>query len=436
MEFQCFAPGCSSAPLLFCNCKSPLPLLCSEHIHSHITADEGLDHICKTIYKKVNEAKRKAIIIKTQEILTKIKNTKQSFTREHQKALEHLEKTKTIFLANFQKCKETYKKILSDAQTLEKILGFPGELKNKYIDADIEVISKLLEEAHEILPPQKLLEGQLQFFESFSKNLFITEFEKEIQTVQLNSIFFFKPETKILVELDVDSIETTESEVNLPENLGLLASICSVPGGKLFYHGGYSGEGDVISSTYIINPSTRHVEILPKCRLRCAASAIYTLGSIYIFGGYGKIPYKNCDKFNLKTRGWEEIADLPTPMQNTSTVMVKNTIVISGLGSCVYLYDMEANTFKTLISTLNIGSFNVLVKESMSVYLLSSGVFLSTEETLDKWLFTERISEIFSSTTCRPVIRERFAYFLCQDGEIVKFSLDTLEVLKIKQLFY
>ena len=436
MEIKCFEPTCSETPILFCACTKDFTMFCSDHIQTHVLINESLDHTCKPIYKKVDEVKRKAIVVKSQEILSKIKSIKQLFTREHSKAVEHLEKIKSVFLSNFKRSKETYKKILADTRSLDRILGFPGEKSNKYIDADLEMISKLIEEAHPILPSPKYVEPQTNFLENYSKSLFIAEFEKEQPSSFIDTLHFFKGESKTLVELNVESLERVETEVNLPENLGLLASICMIPGGKLFYNGGYSGEGDVIASTYIVNLKTKDIEILPKCRLRCTAAALYHMGCVYIFGGFGKVACKNSDKFTLKGRSWGEISDLPSPMQNSSTVVVKNTIVISGLGSSIYQYNVETDSYKVLISTLYIGSFNILIKETTSIYLLSAGIFLSTEETLDKWLYTEKISEIISSTTCRPVIKDRFAYFLCQDGEIMKFNLDTLELIKIKQLYF
>ena len=59
-------------------------------------------------------------------------------------------------------------------------------------------------------------------------------------------------------------------------------------------------------------------------------------------------------------------------------------MIISGLGTNIYQYNIDNNTYKTLISTLNIGSFNILIKESTTIYLLHTGVFLTSEETLDK----------------------------------------------------
>ena len=302
MDFKCYQNECIAPPLLFCSCSKELIMLCPSHIQDHILSDETKDHTCKTIYKKVDEIKRKAIMVKTQEILTKIKYLKARFNSEHIKAIENLEKIKSLFLNNFKKAKDTYKKILSDTLNLDKILGFPGNKNNKYIDADIENISKLIEEAHLILPAQKIIEPEIAFFDNYCKNLFITEIEADQSSNYLEIIYFFKGDSKTLVELQVESLEMVENELNVNENLGLLASMCLIPGGNLFYNGGYSGEGDLIASTYIINLKTKHAEILPKARLRCTASALYYSGSIYIFGGCGKSAYKNSDRFNLKRK--------------------------------------------------------------------------------------------------------------------------------------
>lgn len=435
MDLHCMSKECTATPFMFCNCVKEFTMMCLEHVQEHILQDESKDHNLRPIYKKVDESKRTAIEVKVQEILQKIKLLKHSFTHEHAKAVESLEKIRTVFLSNFKKAKVCYRQILSKASSYDKIFAMPCKNSDPYVDADLENISKLIEDAHQIFPDKKIIDHELIFFEGFIKNLFVTEHEKEQPSPFSENIYFFKAESHVLAELHVEDLELKENEVGVKENLGLLASICLIPGDKLFYHGGYNGDGDAIATTYIINLKTRFAEALPKGRLRCTASAIYYLGSIYIFGGYGKNAIKQCDKFSVKRKTWEEISDLPCPVQNTSTIQVKGSFIITGLGSKIYKYEIETNKYSVVISGMNIGGFNILIKESPNIYLLSAGIYLSSEDTLDKWLFTEKINDIISSTTCRPVLKDRFAYFLCQDGEIMKFNLDTLELMKIRQIY-
>ncbi|OMJ90241.1 hypothetical protein SteCoe_7443 [Stentor coeruleus] len=435
MDFKCIIGGCSTNPRAYCTCRQDFVFICPNHIVQHFDDNETLKHASMPMYRRITiEEKNQQISIYTS-LYDSIKRIEDSISNCIVQVINAFTKLQNKYTKYFMKQKTFIEKMIEIVSKEEKKLIVPGyesqDFDHKgfmvYLEQMLVTLQpfcmKCVEEAEVYT---KDLQSYKRFFLSIDKDR-----EYFLSNGNLNEhVYFFKKGTKTFIEFNTHDLTYKESQIQVNENQGALAGICQLPGRKLFYTGGYDPNLD---STYIIDLISKTVEILPKCRQRACASATYYADSVYLFGGITDILIFS-DRFDLKTRKWVNLANLPIALRDTSALVCRGFFIISnGYQNCLYRYNLNRNNYETL-AVVNSSPHNVLIRDKGNYfYLAGASVFTSFEQNLQAWTKHNKNLTINSyETTCKPVTKGRNVYFNSYNI-VYRFNMDDITIVEVKK---
>lgn len=234
-----------------------------------------------------------------------------------------------------------------------------------------------------------------------------------------DKLAYFIKNTNIFVEFNTKTSIYTVKRINNLETQGRRIAICNISPEEIFIYGGETRNS--LSSAYILNLVGYKIETLKPGIPRHSSTPIVYNKKVYIFGGWTNKCLKNCNYFDLISKNWKDLSDLPSPQSDTSTVKLNKKILVSGYDNFLQLYNPEIDSFENLDSNINPKNKNILIKHGAYVYLLARNVYRINRNTL---LFFEKtnMKVNFSMLSCRPIVRDNFAYFFDEDFNIYKFS--------------
>ena len=121
---------------------------------------------------------------------------------------------------------------------------------------------------------------------------------------------------------------------------------------------------------------------------RSGVSCVALKGELYALGGFdGARRLRTCEKYDIKTKKWEPIADMMTPRSNFSAVVVEDTIMAIGgfngfsTSELVECYDPDTNSWCS--------SSDLQVHRSALSVCMINGCQLSTLVT-EKYMYPNR----------------------------------------------
>ncbi|OMJ69084.1 hypothetical protein SteCoe_33284 [Stentor coeruleus] len=240
------------------------------------------------------------------------------------------------------------------------------------------------------------------------------------------ALYFFKRKTTELIEYDPENYERKIEIANLTENQGCLSAICRIPGNKIFHSGGL--HDDHLNPTFIINLDTNTYENLPKLKPNHTACATYYKGKVYIFGGHTRFQSAiACNTFDLESKSWIPLADMPIATSSTSVLVINDKFLISGYENFLQEYNVFTNSFESISEDLYINPINLLIKDDNRICLMSNSIYVADINDIKNWKHVGETT-LFYSSTSKPVVRGRFAYFSDCNCNIYLFGLDSYKI--------
>jgi hypothetical protein len=206
---------------------------------------------------------------------------------------------------------------------------------------------------------------------------------------------------------------------------------CELPDGKYFCCGGDSAfsTGAYSSATYIIDTDALTVQKLEPFTgsKGYIGEVCYFNNAIYVFSGYRNgVVINDCQKFDLYSYNWRNIAPLPEGTEYSSVVEYKNGILLCGwLAKGVFFYDVNTNSYLTVDGPLPRCHKNIF-KGNKRIYVIDNGrIFESSDENGSAYKIIGK-STLPDQRNMSYKIRNRDKfYFVMQDYSIYCFSLAT-----------
>ena len=164
-------------------------------------------------------------------------------------------------------------------------------------------------------------------------------------------IYMVKPRSKEIVVLDMVSKSITK------RSLGKLAlkdsgTWCDLPNHRLFYCGGVQGL-NFSNEAYTIDPKDMSHQVHPAMhRSRALSSVIYYRGKVYVFGGYSGINLSSCECFDLHSKDWKMISDMPIARSAFSVAEFKGFFYMTGDSTSIDKYDPKNDCYRTFVNVL------------------------------------------------------------------------------------
>ncbi|CAG9310187.1 unnamed protein product [Blepharisma stoltei] len=211
----------------------------------------------------------------------------------------------------------------------------------------------------------------------------------------------------------------------LPFNIITKGLICELNGSQLFYFGGCTKDDKPIGLCLLIDIRTQSVEVLPSGKPRYFANPVYFENFVYIFGGKSSNKsLADSDKFSLRKNKWKSIADLPCRAYQTSAIVYRNQILLSGrnLGN-IWKYDPVTNSYESL--------FEIVKEQWKFFFIYKKQCYIVTSERLcfssevDDWKTWNYFGTVRSlkwpvSNVC--LYQDNFIFF-DQNSDICEFDI-------------
>jgi len=164
-------------------------------------------------------------------------------------------------------------------------------------------------------------------------------------------IYMIKPRSKEIVILDPSTKAITK------RSLGKLAlkdtgTWCDLPNRRLFYCGGVQGP-NFSNEAYTIDPKDMSYQVHPTMhKSRALSSVIYYRGKVYVFGGYSGINLSSCECFDLHSKDWKMISDMPIARSAFSVTEFKGFFYMTGDSTSIDKYDPKNDCYQTFVNVL------------------------------------------------------------------------------------
>lgn len=424
MDFKYCINSCCNPLALACLYKTQEELLCPERKTELINSSKDGNFIKTTEEFYSNSDNQSLIISKIIARIKQIEEERLSFLSHHSKIMSMLNEYAAKHTENLFKKLSFYETLLKAAKNgCNLTMTYRKRIvENEELDEDLEFAIEEIKKKkktktktdikiYEILPIYK--ENPIFLFEEPSSE---------------QNLYFFKRFTKNLVELNTSSLITKLNCINIKENQGECPSVCMISNSQLFISGGLST--DYLSSSYLIDIKTMTAEILQNSRKRAYATGSYFKEKVYIFGGHDTKAMKNSDVFDLRSKTWISLPDLPTPQSCTSTLALKNRIFIDCGGRKAYIFDTEKNLYTDPIGKIKKIEIGVFIKDGEKILCIENEVNLSREEDLKKWKKVAKAGLTgIPSSSC--VKRGRCAFFVLENCKVYQIHLDNYEVKMI-----
>ena len=189
------------------------------------------------------------------------------------------------------------------------------------------------------------------------------------------SMIFFVRNSKVLVNIDMQSLNLTKTKMNLKNRKGSHAGWCRLPGARVFHCGGQTGYlKKPLKSCFIIDKIANTLETMTNGpRKYTVGACAYLEDIVYVFGGSGilSVTLQNSEKFDLSTKEGTILQQLPMPSDYNSTSVQDRSIIITGCRLGAIIYKTGTNTYTEEMPS--IFGHKIMISEGENVYILHSG---------------------------------------------------------------
>ncbi|OMJ66549.1 hypothetical protein SteCoe_36569 [Stentor coeruleus] len=435
MDLKCNFKGCPDPPSYW-QCLENLNFFCQNHIVQYINDNPRTTHLIQALYAKISPEVKVLNLEKISISIDSLNFCDNSIKTDLESIINYLTLLKEEYINYFKTQRQFFQELTKNIENKNTEITIPGyesqkfsfDSYNSYISKTYQNVksfcqiinhnlSKLCENIHN--PNEFYYIDELNYLENANLD---------------ENLYAFQVRTKTLIQLNIQTYNWNAFQVNVNEKQGYNASICQIPGKKLFYSGGCSPN---LETAYLIDLQSFSVEQLPKSRIRSYTVATYYDSFVYIFGGYnGNEQLSNSDKFDLENKVWVEIALLPKASHDVHVLPFREYFLMTFCANNSMLkYYINENIYEA--TGQDPGRYTALIRDIKKIYLISSSVlYLSYEENLNKWEIVKSLNQSFGRHTSKPITRNRDVFMLSScSNEVWKFNLDNLDLILLGKIW-
>lgn len=399
---SCSYPSCSSIVAFKCNSCLTSTCFCKKHVVKHMFYDSQhsiipvIFHVnCndkEEIRKKTSAIRhyfqtlRKDLNIVTSRIINSAEN-------EAEKTLKKIRETEKMYLSIY-KLSEQGKKIDRELLEYVKKIQIPEE-------------SDLHERSEEKLNAMIAI---------YNESLF----DMGRTWKDCDKVIYCEGYTKLLC---IDLRTLRRSVLSFTPNIGTYAQACKISKDCYFINGGYNGSAST-SETFIINIKAGSYESLASSTPRRLGGCTYNDNKVYRFGGHTSKAESLSDCFDLNTKKWNQIANLPSESYHNTAAVTGNKIIVSGYHlNCALAFD--GNTYTPIINLAAncykiVAEGYILVQNTLYAYLDGEWQGHNIGMIWDKycWIYL-------------PFKRGRFIYFVETTSGLMRINTVSFKLEKV-----
>lgn len=438
MAIRCSQLTCKNTPSDIITCERNSFIFCDAHRSQHLEDCSSM-HGTRSLYKKIPQSLKDDASSAVLNEVKAVQNQVCNFISQLNLYIQEITKLGLRSLRSLEQYQSFLSFIINSINLNQRVpVNLLSESdQNAEIDTDIikKITKNYYEDACSIVEEfSKKISDHLEYClgtNEIELDPVIAQPLEDEQKIE-NKLFYVETKIRSLMEFDPEKFQLIKSPF---EEFGEQPSnqiFCCLPGNKVFVYGGTANTG-YIKKTRILNLENFSYEVAEDGRVRSLAQAIYHKKSVYLFGGTDPKNMISADTYNLTTKTWSQLADIPQPANlTTSIALPHSSFLISGItGSdqCLLtIYAIESNSYSLLNSNIIAPKGALLIRDGENAYLFGSKIYLMKVDNLQEW---KSAGEVFpGGSFCRPAVYGRKVYFINTNRKLFEFNLDTL-ALKI-----
>ena len=401
MEKACFANGCKGEVASSCACGGKTTSSCKKHLMKHISLPN--EHTIVSLLVSLPGPQAPECLLKISKALKYLKSIKEVYMNQTNKIINHIEKHTRKLIKTIRDTEKGLqdlfgkvcvgKKVNREQYELTQTLVIPEEMINLN---RFDSVSENLNQLYNF----KLFEQQDPVFEC---DLLISPTDQS---------------TGGLFSIDLTTFKSLP--LNYAPIIGRGVQATRIDKDSYFFYGGYTNKG-YSGDIFILNLERKNYQSYESCSISGWGAAVHKSGNVYIFGGHDSRCFiSTCKIFELQTKTWLNIANLPLAMQYPTAAVCNNMIILTGqLSEKAYAY--ENNEFSAILNLPADSNKMICTGWIVTRYIL----YESQNSRNDKWAAHQIIWD-YPSCFWMPTSfkRNHFIYFI-NGGSNILWRIDT-----------
>lgn len=232
------------------------------------------------------------------------------------------------------------------------------------------------------------------------ETLFKLEFVKLPYTMPENKyLYFFADNSVMFNSMNIDKNTIQCFKLPLKQDRGTAASICFLPGSKIFYGGGFV-RNKTIANYFVIDENSGDITLVEAGKTRRQAGCCFFDGKVWVYGGCeADRALKNCEKLDLNTLKWEDFTCLPSCSDTSVCTFDSQLFITGGQLPNLLQHFPDKNSYLSLFSGLSLKN-KFLCSGHGKLYLIHEDkIYISDSWNQFKW-------------TCLPLGSELGKYWI------------------------
>lgn len=421
---SCFKEDCKGEIFYRCSCIKEGLFICVNHLNLHMHDDTTKNHNIVSLYTKISSHKKKIVLEGLLSIFDQSKALEKNIINKSSHIIISLNGVVSKFLKTMKNFQDN---ILSETRNLLK--------SSKVSNSDISYFSKLIQDSEANIENEVSL-WNIQTILTLNPNLISNDFlndysksdlplinESKLINTAFNVIVDFKTGFENYIPSSFDYIISYKDQgnsvkcINLQTQEIIIKNISfgskirfpmsyNLPGGLLFVGGGELIYPEYSKKYYIIDPET--CEILDQSsdieRDYDTGCVLYN-SEIYAFGGsIRKKAFTKSSKYNVKSKQWKSLQDIPSPSAISSPAIWKKNILITGYElNCILSYSTVDDFYEKTSYLIESKTLKCLLQNKERIFLL-------TELNIYELHQATQIIHFVNKFACRCGIKKSLAY--------------------------
>jgi hypothetical protein len=250
-------------------------------------------------------------------------------------------------------------------------------------------------------------------------------------------LYFIKYNSKTLIGFSLEKFFSIESELNFLSDSLSSPCIFQLSDDMLFVHGGRDCTWrNYYSKTFLYDVKNETYEKIDSNFPISDSRPIAFDRKVFIFGGeINRKPSISSNAFDLELKQWRSVCDLPKPLNNTSSIILNDEILITGeFNSCMYLYNVEIDTFKCISTNCSPKYYHLLVEVDGRLFIITDQIYENFQDDLMFWHVVSSDGVRKETLISAGYFRNGFVYFADWEGNIYRFNKKTKSVAIITSI--
>lgn len=426
--YSCSIPSCINPAISICACSNPIFYGCG--VHGHFDRPQS-SHPCKKIYSEVTSSIEFSLDRLCNEYDEKLDNSIQ---------IASLICTKLIL-----KIKANFKKLLSEYADFQRKILEVRKLGKR--GKSVSTLDNATEAENIISAFITNPEDNLGGWEKYR----IAESEEDVKSILMKNVNVFiddstvitipKAHSNNLMKIDILTYNINETEVQIDQNFAYASGWCKLDNNQLFIYGGALSCVSSKPLVFLMSSKAYILDTEMNCLIHSGdgpkksdmGNGVLFNNEIYFFGGFdmNTKALDSVNKFDLNTRIWKSVANLPSGMGYCSSAIIGTLVYVSGSPAIdVYQYSPGDDFYNSIFQCES--AYKSIFIFNKKIFILLDGCLMCIDESNN--VVTQRLDILNMFMLGHSIVYKNSIYFILGKYDYTSGLITTNNLCKIDGL--